>query len=34
MRRGGSVYKPDDAYAYDNGPAFGFGIFGDNNNKW
>jgi uncharacterized protein YraI len=30
---GASVYKPNDAYAYDNGPAAGFRFpFGDN--KW
>jgi uncharacterized protein YraI len=27
------VYKPNDAYAYDNGPAAGFG-FSFGNNKW
>ena len=38
MMPGASVYKPNDAYAYDNGPAAGFGFsFGNNsfgNNKW
>ncbi len=33
MARGAGVYKPNDAYAYDNGPDVGFGFsFGDN--KW